>query len=370
MPKSDEAVINALLEAQELIFSFIVLDGICFLSILIILIILAFRLFFRNGPEHFDNIVMNWDFNEEPKETKLPRKFSVACVLCLIVYIFIYGLEFIYFFFIAQENIPTELTSTQNTINSIEGWLKQNQEFGTSVALIDLMHYILFIITKFLLFVIFIGRIWHSFKGTHYQSKKTLYKTLIICIPIVIVLMMISEAVAYILDINADHNGVGLTGVLSGIVEMVIIFCIVIVLDAVITVIVIVLYFTKLKALILTKQRTNRMISGAEIEMNETQTVFVNKAVKHALLCFITFSMTQIVWYYSLITFWINGFLLWSVTYYAIIGNGLFTSICIFFTYKFNDNSYYRCCKKCHFCLFNFCRKKANATLAANPVAM
>merc|ERR1711933_296815 len=105
-------------------------------------------------------------------------------------------------------------------------------------------------------------------------SKKCIYKTLMVCIPLVISLMIFMEAIAYILDISANHSGPGLLG-LSGIMEMIIVLCIVLLLDGIITFLVIILYFTKLKNLILAKQRTNRMVSGTEIEMNETQKLFV-----------------------------------------------------------------------------------------------
>mmetsp|Transcript_27823 Transcript_27823/g.24615 ORF Transcript_27823/g.24615 Transcript_27823/m.24615 type:complete len:374 (-) Transcript_27823:210-1331(-) len=372
MPKPDEGVLDTLLNAEEVLYAFMALDAICFLVIFIVLCVLLFKLAFRNGKENFDNIVINWDFNEEPIESKLPGKFSFACVISLIVYLAIYGLEFLYFFiFLNVENIPSQLKGTATTIDMIEGWLKDNQGFISSVALIDLCTYLLFIITKFLLFVIFIGRIWHSFKGTHYQSKKCIYKTLIVCIPLVIGLMIFCEFTAYYLDKNADHYGDGILIKTDngGLMEMAILLGIVIILDGIITFVVIIMYFTKLKSLILQKQRTNRMISGAELEMNDTQRVFVDKAVKHAFLCLVSFGTTQIVWYYSVILFFINTGLWWQVSYFVIIANGLITSTCVFFSYKFNDDCYYKCCAKCHMCLFYNCRKRANKTLASNPVA-
>ena len=111
------------------------------------------------------------------------------------------------------------------------------------------------------------------------------------------------------------------------------------------------------------------MISGAELEMNETQKLFVHKAVKHSLLCLVSFGTTQIVWYYSVALFFVHEGLWWSISYFVIIANGLITITCIFYTYKFNDDCYHKCCKRCHDCLFTTCRDRANATLARNPVA-
>ena len=183
--------------------------------------------------------------------------------------------------------------------------------------------------------------------------------------------MIVCEITAYALDITADHhgNGIVLRGHNAGILEMIIVLAIVVILDSTITFLVIILFFTKLKHLILAKQRQNRMISGAEIEMNDTQQLFVNKAVKHALLCLISFGTTQFVWYYSLILFLSNDGELWAISYFIILFNGLITVMCIFFTYKFNDDPYYKCCSRCHMCLFTKCRKMANKTLASNPIA-
>merc|ERR1712038_1662068 len=118
--------------------------------------------------------------------------------------------------------------------------------------------------------------------------------------------MIAMELIAYKLDIDVGRTtssvftGWHLSG-WNGQLEMIIIFVAVIFLDGIITVVVVSLFLSKLKSLILAKQRTNRMISGQELEMNETQKVFVHKAVKHSLLCLISFSTTQLVWYYSLI---------------------------------------------------------------------
>lgn len=157
MPKSDEAFVSTYLSCKAVIYSWMVLDAICFITISAILIILIYKLLYRNGKEQFDNIVINWDFNDEPIESKLPRKFSTACILCLLVYIGIYGAEFLYFYFLTTENIPPALNPTKHTIHVLELWLSDNPQFGTSIAMIDLFTYILFIITKLLLFVIFIG---------------------------------------------------------------------------------------------------------------------------------------------------------------------------------------------------------------------
>ena len=179
------------------------------------------------------------------------------------------------------------------------------------------------------------------------------------------------ELIAYKLDIDIDHHSASglLTGwYLSAKHEMIIVFCAVILLDGIITVVVLSLYFSKLNSLILAKQRTNRMISGQELEMNETQKVFVHKAVKHSLLCLISFGTTQTVWYYSLITFWVDDYRTYP-SYYVVIMNGLVTVMCIFFTYKFNDDLYYKCCECCHQRLFEYCRRRANRKLAVNPLA-
>ena len=158
MPKSDASVFDALVQAEAVIYTFMAVDAICFLVIFIIFCILLFKLIFKNGKENFDNIVINWDFNEEPRESKLPCKFSFACVVSLIVYLLIYGSEFLYFFFFLNiDNIPPELMETKRTLEKIEAWLHENEGFGSSVALIDLFTYLLFILSKFLLFVIFIG---------------------------------------------------------------------------------------------------------------------------------------------------------------------------------------------------------------------
>ena len=158
MPKSDASVLDALVQAEGVIYAFMAVDGVCFLVIFIILCVLLFKLAFRNGKENFDNIVINWDFNEEPTESKLPCKFSFACVISLIVYLLLYGTEFMYFFFFLNlENVPSELMETKKTLEQIESWLHEHEAFGSSVALIDLFTYLLFILTKFLLFVIFIG---------------------------------------------------------------------------------------------------------------------------------------------------------------------------------------------------------------------
>ena len=191
--------------------------------------------------------------------------------------------------------------------------------------------------------------------------------------PLVISLMILMELIAYKLDLDVDHSASGLlTGwYLSGLTgkhEMMIVFCAVILLDAIINVVVLALYFSKLNNLILAKQRTNRMISGQELEMNETQRVFVHKVVKHSLLCLVSFGTTQMVWYYSLVTFWVDDYRTYP-SYYVVIMNGLVTVTCIFFTYKFNDAAYYKCCGCCHQRLFQYCRRRANQKLAVNPIA-
>ena len=139
--------------------------------------------------------------------------------------------------------------------------------------------------------------------------------------------MVLCEFTAYYLDEKADHDGSGLIiqGKNGGITEMAILLSIVVVLDAIITFVVILMFFTKLKRLILQKQRTNRMISGAELEMNETQQLFVNKAVKHAFLCLVSFGTTQIVWYYSVILFFINDGLFFAISYF---NHSLFLNMC------------------------------------------
>ena len=170
MPKSDEAVLKTLINNEDIIFAFMGLDALCFLIIFIILCILMFKLLFRNGKENFDNIVINWDFNDEPIESKLPKKFSFACVVSLVAYLIIYGLEFLYFLQFTEINdLPSDLTSsTKDGVNAIEDWLQdKGSNFGKSVAMLDLLTYIIFIITKFLLFVIFIGMFFILFTITN-----------------------------------------------------------------------------------------------------------------------------------------------------------------------------------------------------------
>ena len=153
MPKSDDNVLELLVKAKGVIYSFMALDALCFLVIFIVLCALLFKLTFRNGKENFDNIVMNWDFNEEPTESKLPCKFSFACVISLIVYLAIYGVEFLYFAsYSVLDDLPTEITDDKQSIEAIEKWLRAHEKFGANVALLDLCTYLLFIITKFLLF--------------------------------------------------------------------------------------------------------------------------------------------------------------------------------------------------------------------------
>ena len=157
MPKSEEAVLSTLLHFRSALYIFMALDAICFIVILILIVLLLSKLLCCDGKKNYDNIVMNWDFHNFGTEKKLPCKFTFACIVSLIVYLAAYASEFLYFFFIARENIPSQLFITKNAMHSIEDYLKHHPQFNFSIAFLDFVTYILLITSKFLLFVIFIG---------------------------------------------------------------------------------------------------------------------------------------------------------------------------------------------------------------------
>ena len=363
MPKQEESQLELILKAPAVIISFISLDALCIFIILILLSLLIYKLIRKKGDEESMEVIMNWDFQEEPLEEQLPKKFSMICVICIIIYLLIYLLEMTYFLMIYKSEYAQYIKDNTNIdYITITEWLQTHKQFGYTVSWIDLLSWILFILSKIMLFIIFIGRLYFSFRNTSYSSKKWVYIIFIICIPILILLMTINEVIAFQIDLNYTNNAQHETFKAHSLLEMLIMTIFMIVFDGIITFCVIYLFYQKLYLVLLAKTRTNRYISGAELELNESQLYFINKIVKHTLLCFISLILAQFVWYYSLITFIcfdgnINN--IWIITYYFVIIDGCLSVICVYLTYKFNDGLYYKLCNKPHKLLLSCCTKFA-----------
>ena len=238
-----------------------------------------------------------------------------------------------------------------------------DESWSPFVISLEIIGDIFYFLTTLILYSLFIGRLYITFKGSYYQLSKG---TLIILS--IIIIVIISSALLYavliILQLYQSPLGKTLASYSFGIW---------VISDMIINITLLILFNKKLKAIIASHSENNldehlmelrntktehdddHDDDNCEFNLDSVQLKFINVMTRFSLLSGIVIVLYQstLIWTCSTFIFFTSYSWPWSFSYGVRDTQLLLCIICIVLNSDVNDNKYQKICNKLHDKLYN-----------------